>query len=203
LGEPLSYSFHDKDAVKQAILALSEPQLLRLRRFAAWRIRGLGRKAQGRTHEDLLSEAITSVLGGTRPWQKSVGFYLHVQGCIRSISNAWFQKNVVDLWFETDLCGFMDEPKTTKFVSALETAADTGRDPEDRAHMKMQMDRVHRIFPCGTIDRQIIDRWANGQNHAETQAQLGMSKNMYNAAVKRIRRTAVTKRAFVYGKEYM
>jgi hypothetical protein len=202
LGDLYSDSCHDKDAVERAILALSEAELLRLKKFAVWRIRGLGRKARGRTYEDLMGEAVGNILGGTRPWRKPVDFHIHLQGCIRSISNAWSQKNDIDLWFESETDGLESDPQSRK-VPVLAGARDAGPNPEDRAQVKQQMDRVYRIFPCGTTDRQIIDCWANGQNHSEAQAELGLSKNMYNAAVKRIRRTAASKHAFVYGEEYM
>jgi len=203
LGELPSDSFHDRDAVEQAILALSEAELLRLRKFAIWRIRGLGRKARGRTHEDLMGEATTSILDGTRPWRKSIAFYVHLRGCIRSISNAWSQKNDIDMWFASELASSEGESKAGRVRPALEAVRDGGPDPEHRAHVRLQLERVHRLFPCGTTDRQIIDCWANGQTHAEAQAELGLSKNLYDAAVKRIRRTATAKRAFVYGEEYM
>jgi len=202
LGERSSDAFHDRDAVEQAILELSESDLLRLKHFAMWRIRGLGRKARGRTHEDLLGEAITSILSGRRPCRKSIKFYVHLEGCIRSISNGWAQKNDIDLWFDTELGAMMRESKTGS-PAELERARDGEPDPEQQADVVMQMARVHRIFPCGTTDRKIIDCWENGQNHAETQTKLGLSKKLYDAAVKRIRRTAVSKRAFIHGKEYM
>jgi len=203
LGEGLSNSFHDKDAVEQAVLALSEGELLRLRKFAVWRIRGLGRKARGRTSDDLLGEAITSILDGTRPWRKSIVFYVHLRGCVRSISNAWSQKNDIDMWFESEMKSSESEAKDGKVRLALEMVQDDEPNPEHRAHVRLQLERVHRLFPCGTTYRKIIDCWANGQNHAEAQAELGLSKNIYDAAVKRIRRTAAAKRPFVYGEEYM
>ncbi|MDQ6759601.1 MAG: hypothetical protein M3Z32_07020 [Acidobacteriota bacterium] len=202
MGELHSESFHDRDRVEQAILALSQPELLRLKKYAVWRIRGLGRKARGRNHEDLLNEAVTSIVEGIRPWRRSILFYVHLRGCIRSISNAWSQKNDVDLWFESEIDSLVTESKTAR-VPLYQGARDDQPTPEERAHVNLQLDRVHRLFPCGTTDRQIIDCWANGQNHSEAQAELGLSKNMYDAAVKRIRRTAASKRAFVYGEEYV
>lgn len=142
MGELLSDSFHDKDAVEQAVLALSQGELLRLRKFAVWRIRGLGRKARGRTSEDLLGEAITSILDGTRPWRKSIAFYVHLRGCIRSISNAWSQKTDIDMWFESEMKSSESETKSGKVRPALETVRDDGPDPEHRAHVRLQLELI-------------------------------------------------------------
>ena len=45
-----------REEVVAAIEALTREQHLRLERFARWRMRGLGRAAQGRDWEDLVGE---------------------------------------------------------------------------------------------------------------------------------------------------
>ena len=64
--------------VHQATEALTQAQLLKLRKFAAFRIRGLGRAACGLTADDLLREAqhrtlmsAESTIKG-RHWNKNV-----------------------------------------------------------------------------------------------------------------------------------
>ena len=67
-----------RDEVYRAIQALTPGELLKLKHFAAWRVRGLARASCGRTWEDLLSEANLSILEGTanngsgRRWNKNV-----------------------------------------------------------------------------------------------------------------------------------
>jgi len=202
VSEVLPKSLDYRARVEREILALSDAEMLRLRKYAVWRVRGLGRKAQGRNAEDLLNEAMTSIIDGTREWPPTIPFYIHLRGCIRSISNAWSQKNSIDLWLESEIDNLVSDSQQGK-IPLFERARETRPDPEELAHVAIQVDRMHRIFPCGTTDRQIIDCWASGQSHSEAQARLGLSKKVYEAAVKRIRRTADSKRAFVYGEEYI
>jgi DNA-directed RNA polymerase specialized sigma24 family protein len=77
------------DEISEVIESLTAEQLLKLEKFARWRIRGLGRANDGRDHEDLMQEAITSTLAGHRRWNKSVSFEQHLIGAMRSISTHW------------------------------------------------------------------------------------------------------------------
>jgi hypothetical protein len=68
-----------REEVVVAIEALTREQHLRLERFARWRMRGLGRAAQGRDWEDLLGDAIAATYEGKRRWNKeSVDFFHHL-----------------------------------------------------------------------------------------------------------------------------
>jgi hypothetical protein len=51
--------------IDRAIKTLTSSDLLRLQRFAKFRVRGLGRAASGRDWEDLLGEALYRTLKGT------------------------------------------------------------------------------------------------------------------------------------------
>ena len=53
-----------RDEIGRALEALTPGQLLKMKHFAAWRMRGLGRAACGRIWEDLLSEAWPAILEG-------------------------------------------------------------------------------------------------------------------------------------------
>ncbi|MGA2647412.1 MAG: hypothetical protein ABSF15_22110 [Candidatus Sulfotelmatobacter sp.] len=84
-----------RDEVYRAIQALTLGERLKLKKFAAWRVRGLGRASCGRTWEDLLSEAYLSKLEGTadngsgRRWRKNVDLVTLFCGAMRSISSHW------------------------------------------------------------------------------------------------------------------
>jgi len=68
----------NRDEIHRAIEALTPGELLKLKRFAVWKIRGLGRARCGRTWEDLLGEAKLSTLEGAanngdgRLWRRNV-----------------------------------------------------------------------------------------------------------------------------------
>ena len=92
------------DEVQAAVEGLSAANLLRLEKFARWRVRGLGRRAGGRDHRDLLQEAMTSTLAGDRNWNKAaVHFVGHLLGAMRSISTHWGeQADPEDVLLEAD-----------------------------------------------------------------------------------------------------
>jgi hypothetical protein len=76
--------------VRAAIEGLSEADLLRLEKFARYRVKGVGRMALGRDHNDLLADAIADTLDPTkRRWNKAVTFVQHLLGAMRSISSHW------------------------------------------------------------------------------------------------------------------
>jgi hypothetical protein len=77
------------DEVRAAIENLMPEQLLRLKKYARQRIRGLGRASMGRDHKDLLQEAITATLDpDRRRWNKgAVDFVGHLIGAMRSIAD--------------------------------------------------------------------------------------------------------------------
>ena len=61
--------------IAAAIEALTPGDWARLKRFADYRIRKLGPKANSMTGDDLLQTALTDLLGDVRRWNKSkVGF---------------------------------------------------------------------------------------------------------------------------------
>ena len=66
-----------RDEIDQAIEALVPAQLVKLKKYAGWRIRGLGRASLGRDGDLLLQDALTSTIVGAEgsgegcPCQKS------------------------------------------------------------------------------------------------------------------------------------
>src|SRR5438093_969586 len=76
--------------IEAAIDGLTEVQLSRLEKFALFRVRGLGRKAVGRSARDLLQAALTATASRDRRWNpEAVDFVRHLEGAMRSISNHW------------------------------------------------------------------------------------------------------------------
>lgn len=73
-----------------ALQALAQPQLLRMKKYARFRMRAIGDAARGRNDEDLLGEALTATLSGQRRWKPlAVDFEKHMLGAMRSISSHW------------------------------------------------------------------------------------------------------------------
>jgi CheY-like chemotaxis protein len=85
----------EKIEVDRAMDALTPSDLLRLQRFANYRIQGLGRAALGRDGGDLLGQAMLRTLIGAgstkegRHWNRHVDLVWHLTGAMRSISSSW------------------------------------------------------------------------------------------------------------------
>lgn len=118
-----------QDEIQTAIHSLTEAELLRLEKFARWRIRGLGRASGGRDWEDLLGETLTATLDDDhRRWNKSVSFVQHLLGAMRSISTAWKKKFDPDeAYLESEITRASSEGKVP---SALPEAPSTAPDAE-------------------------------------------------------------------------
>src|SRR5690348_2838913 len=89
-------SAEDRARFWSAIDSLSPAELLRLKLYAAWRIRILGHLAAGREAADLLHEAIAATVDDRRPWKgNGVPLMAHLRGAMRSISSGWSEKGVL------------------------------------------------------------------------------------------------------------
>jgi hypothetical protein len=87
-----------RQEIDQAISSLTHNDLSKLRKFAAWRMRALGRADVERDAEVLLQDAVTGTLAGCegnragRRWNKRVDFVKHLTEVMRSISNHWSEQ---------------------------------------------------------------------------------------------------------------
>lgn len=184
-------SLLEKVEVDRAIEALTPSELLRLQRFADYRVRGLGRAARGRTGEDLLSEAQLRTLIGAeatrkgRHWNKSVDFVQHLKGAMESISNRWkrqFKENEPYLISELpihDAEGQEHSPFDS--VASGHAAADQLLIEKD------EEDRVLTIFKDDPEAAQVLQGLLDGLKKNEIVSRYGLDEKKYAAAVKRIR----------------
>ena len=178
----------EKIEVERAIEVLTPSELLRLKRFADYRIQGLGRAACGRTGEDLLSEARLRTLMGAgatrqgRHWNKHVDFVWHLTGAMRSISSCWkrqFKEQEPCLISETlihDVEGQEHSP-LDNMPSGHATA-------DERLIEKEEEDRVLTKFKDDPVATQVLQGLLDGLNKNEIMSRLG--ERQYAAAVKRI-----------------
>jgi hypothetical protein len=179
-----------REEVDQALEALSEVQQLRLRRFAGWRIRGLGRATLRRDADDLLGEAMTSTLAGAdglgegRRWNKAVDFVKHLTEAMRSISDHWRRK------FDEREAHLESELVTVDPVGEERSPLNSIRSDEPAADRALlAKEEVARIFAMFKEDDEailVLQGWVEGMTGIEIM-QLGFTKRQYEAAVKRIR----------------
>jgi CheY-like chemotaxis protein len=180
-------SLLEKIEVDRAIEALTSSELLRLQRFADFRVRGLGRAARGRTWEDLLGEAQLRTLIGTeatqkgRHWNKNVDFVQHLKRAMESISSSWkrqFKEKEAYLISELpihDAEGQEHSPLDN--VASGHTAADQLLIEKDKE------DRVLTIFKDDPEATQVL----LGLLHGLKKNEIGLDKKKCAATEKRIR----------------
>lgn len=176
------------DEINEAINSLTSAQLQRLKSYARWRVKGLGRKKTGRDWEDLLHETIAAFYSDTRRWNKEkVDFVRAMTEAMRSVSDNW--RRTFD----------EDEPR---LESEIITTSDSGEEsnpmssiaaPDLNTQRKLEAKRDVEIIENMLSKREtaslILMEWRDNMTGTEIQADLGISQKEYETEVKWIRRT--------------
>lgn len=175
--------------IRQAINSLTDPQWLRLEKYAAWRIRGLARKASGRAGMDLLQEAVTATLEGRRSWNKaSVDFVGHLLGVMRSMSTHWGEQ------FDPDEARTEAEvaPSTATGDTLTQvTGAGSQQSPaDDVVAAREAIETIEHYFAKDQRVLELLEGLREGLTGPEVQELFNMSPAEYEAAKKRLRRGA-------------
>ena len=175
--------------------SLSAVERYRLKSFAAYRIRGLGRAAHSRTYKDLLGEAYVSTIAGAdghetgRRWEKNrVSFSAHILGAMRSISSHWletYQTSAQDL--ERLDCEVSFEDEEGILVSPITNAADPSSNPFRSLAAKEVLEALDKYFEGDDDARLVIEAKKEGWTVPEIVSRLGLSEKNVHAALQRIR----------------
>ena len=173
----------DPQLLADELAELTTAQLLRLKRYAQWRMRGLGRKAAGRSYEDLISEALTATICGDRTRRENLDLCQHLLGAMRSISSRWHEKRQLDIYLESEL----EDPDERSVARGSEHAI-TDLDPERILAGKELLANIRKLFSKDPIALNVLDLLALGYTETEIRGQVQISKCQYGAATKRIRR---------------
>jgi hypothetical protein len=184
-------SLLEKIEVERAIEALTSSELLRLRQYAEFRIRGLGRTARGRTWEDLLGDALLRTLIGAednhkgRHWNKDVDFVRHLIGAMQSISSCWRRK------FPEKEAFLMSELLIHDAVGQDQSPLDylaSGHAAADQSLIeKNEEARILTMFQDDPEATQVLHGLLGGLKKNEIMPRYGLGEKKYAAAVRRIR----------------
>lgn len=176
------------DEVRAAIDGLSEAQLVRFKRYAERKIKGLGRRSLGRDHMDLLQEAITSTLAGDRRWNKTVDFSQHLFGAMRSIANNWAKKaDPGETRLESEL---IHQNAEGEELNPLASAPAPDPSPEQQVSVKQQFEKIAKLLAGDQVALEVFGGLRAEMTGADIQEALGISKREYETTVKRIYRKA-------------
>lgn len=184
--------YASREDVEQAVESLSSADERRLARYARYKVRGLGRKALGRDHEDLLREAIKSTWIGAeegeegRRWRKNtIPFVQHLLGAMRSIASHWKQ-GVDDDEAQLD-SELAVETLEGDLLSPVENTASEVPGQERTLIAKEALNAVYQMFYDDDDAALVIEGIKEGWSGPEIVEQLGLSQKRYEAAIKRIR----------------
>ena len=171
--------------VEQAIRELTDADLHRLEAFAMWRMRGLGRRADGRTYEDLLGEALCAALEGRRVWvERNTDFVGFLVGAMRSISDNWGRRYKPEL----EPWGTPEEAEAVFVGAAALAFVAHAPAQESRLIAQQWTEAVARLFDGDPVARRIVRRLLDGEDLRDVREDVGLEWNEYRAAVRRVRR---------------
>lgn len=187
--------------IEQAIKALTLEDSERIRQYAANRVQRVGRAANGRSHEDLMQEALFRLLDGRRHWDMGIGFAECFTGIIRSIASEWAghrQRNK-DLpeyaRLETDLKQTDEEGRD---VSPFDNLAESRLNPEQaliQAEVTAERETenkalVHEIETAFANDDKagiLILALQDGMDGPAIRAEFGISDQEFKTTIRRVR----------------
>jgi hypothetical protein len=181
-----------RDEVHRAIQALTPGELLKLKHFAAWRVRGLGRASRGRTWEDLLSEAKLSTWEGAanngsgRRWNRNVDLVTQLVGAMRSISSHWKRDFVeeAEVLLESELAKRSGE---AGWISPLDDAVSGDPSQERDVAARQEWGLIATRCHDDLAARHVLEGWSRGMTPSEIMQDSQLTKWKYQQAVRLIR----------------
>ncbi len=151
--------------VADAIRALSDADLVRLRALARLRARGL----PGLDWPDLLNEAIARALDGSRRWPPDVSLLPFLAGIMRSI-------------------GHDHRRRLAQERAWRDGSVPVAVDPEEAVAARQALNAIFALFRDDEVVLSIVRGLAHGRSAAEIRARHGLSDTAYASARKRLRR---------------
>jgi len=176
----------DKRVLRPAQTALaldlvSQTDLLRLKSIARVYARGLPPEV---TWEDMLQEALTRVLVGSRLRPEGVTMVAFVAGILRSL-RADYWRRAVRASGNSDTVRIDHESAESLAV----VLSDPTPGPERALVALQELTAIQHLFAADPTALQIIDGLGKGLSAEQIRRSLGLSRTDYDSARKRMRRT--------------
>ena len=164
-----------------ALNLISRMDFLRLKSIARWHARGLPSDV---TWDDLLQEAITRVLVGSRRQPEGITMVAFLAGIMRSLRTEHWRRAQRGPGARDTLR--IDQQRDLSREAALR---DPAPDPERSLMAREELGAVKQLFAADPVALRIIEGLAEGYSAAQIRAAAQMSKTDYDSARKRMRRT--------------
>ncbi|HEY6927631.1 MAG TPA: hypothetical protein VI653_29415 [Steroidobacteraceae bacterium] len=179
-------SLVDKRVIRPAQTALAldlvnEMDLLRLKAIARVYARGLPPEV---TWEDMLQEALTRVLVGSRVRPEGVPMVGFIAGILRSLRGDYWRR-AVRASNHTDTVQIDHESEDSLALAV----SDPTPGPERALVALQELSAVRELFAADPTALQIIEGLGHGLSAEQIRHSTGLSKTDYDSARKRMRRT--------------
>jgi RNA polymerase sigma factor (sigma-70 family) len=187
--------------IDQAIEALTPEDTERIAQCAQNRIYTIGRAAANRrSHDDLIQEAFTRILDGTRHWYKDngVSFTDWLVGAIYSIASEWAghrERNKMQpdyALLESVLAKTDDDGKTVSPFDGIReprlNAEEKLIDAKREAECKALAEKIEAAFADDEKASILLMGFQDGMSGPEIRAEFGTSEKEYRTTMRRIQR---------------
>ncbi len=172
------------EEIQNAIQSLTAGELIKLERYAFYRIRSLGKQNLGREGGDLLREAMALCLSGERRWNRSkVGFFNFLVGIMRSVSSHWKEKES-----QLGIVSEKDVPLSFGLHSPLESTHSEAPSQERLLAAHQLVNQIRAAFAGDPEVLNVMKGFEEGLKGPEVQAEFGMTRLEFESAVRRLRR---------------
>lgn len=179
------------EEIRAAFDALTPIEIKKLEMDANSRVSVLGRKARGRSGDDLLQQAFHDIWDKKRRWDRDkVDFIGFLRGAIRSIASNWgskYDREEAALGLgkdvkmsETPLYPNDDDEEPIPLPS-MEA------DPERGTLAKIEVERIEQLVQEDVYACFILDGLHRGMTGPEIQRDLSITKNDFESSMKWIR----------------
>jgi CheY-like chemotaxis protein len=178
-GNDQLHDLLERIEVDRAIKSLTTADRIRLKSYADYKIRGLGRAVTDRDGRDLLAEAVYRTLLGTRHWRKDVDFVHHLRESMRSIAFQWKR--------ELKQSPFADNTSTDQQGeehSILEVATIESMTAERSLIAEIEL---FEVFQGDREATSILRGAADGLKESDIKSKYDLDERQYAAALRRIR----------------
>jgi len=185
--------------IDEAIKALTQEDTERIEQTAMNRIYRVRRAANGRSHKDLIQEAFTRILDGTRQWYKDrVSFTDFLVGVVYSIASEWagHRKRNKELpeyaLLESALSKTDEDGKTTSPFDEVQEPSPNAEeeliDAEGEAENKALVEKIEAAFEHDEKASILLMGFQDGMDGPAIRAEFGMSEKEYRTTMRRIQR---------------
>lgn len=177
------------EEVEQAIARLTRADFARLNEFAKNRAHMVSLFGVSCDGEDLLQEAVFSLLQERRHWNpKKVNFMGVLMGAIRSISFNLKERSK-STGFEIPASQFVEQDADgAEMPTPVDLAQEARLNPEQTVLVFSLLDELQEVFADDPEALVIMDGWSDRMSGTEIIDALGIDRNAYETIVRRIRR---------------